>query len=162
MTSLELERSGFQRSHGLETYLLANANERGTAVAELESADYQLAIFNSLDEAEAELYLRESLRDLADGTSLRKARSLIDAWTSGDAVALDKLLPDAAADGSLQSAFTRRTLLGKRNPEMAARIVSLMQDGQTAFVGVGLLHLLGENGLPRLLSQHGFEVERMY
>jgi len=162
LMGLELERSGFERSHGLESFLLADAQTRGTAVAELESADYQLSLFDTLDDADAERYLREALTDLADGTSLRKAKAVIDAWTSGDAAALDALLPDATGGGSVMSEFTRRILLGKRNPEMAARIELIMQGDKTSFVGVGLLHLLGANGLPQLLSQRGYLVERMY
>ena len=58
--------------------------------------------------------------------------------------------------------FTRRVLLGRRNPEMAARIELIMSGGKTAFIGVGLLHLLGADGLPRLLSQRGYQIERVY
>ena len=64
--------------------------------------------------------------------------------------------------GTVTSDFTRRTLLDRRNPEMAQRIEHLMKDGKVSFVGVGLLHLLGANGLPELLSQRGYQVERMY
>ena len=162
LMGLELERSGFQRSQGLESFLLANAQSRGTAIAELESADYQLSLFDTLSDADAERYLRESLDELANGSSLRKARAVMDAWSSGDAHALDALMSDATGGGTLISEFTRLTLLDKRNPKMAARIALILQDGKTTFVGVGLLHLLGNNGLPRLLSQRGYQVERMY
>jgi uncharacterized protein YbaP (TraB family) len=162
LMGLELERSGFERSHGVESFLLANAQARGTAVAELESADYQLGLFDTLGDADSERYLREGLRDLSDGTSLRKAKAVIDAWSSGDPAALDKLIPDATSGGTVLSDFTRRTLLDRRNPEMAAHIERIMQDSKVTFVGVGLLHLLGANGLPRLLSQRGYQVERMY
>lgn len=162
LMGLELERSGFERSNGNEFVLLAQAQERGTAVAELESADYQLALFDTLGDADAERYLRESLAELANGSSLRKARATIDAWKSGNHAALDALIPDAVTGGTVTSEFTRRMLLGKRNPEMASRIESIMREGQTAFVGVGLLHLLGDDGLPRLLAQRGYQVERVY
>lgn len=162
LMGLELERSGFERSHGNEAFLLTQAAARGTAVAELESADYQLGLFATLSDADAERYLREALAALADGSSLRKARATIDAWASGNHAALDALIPDAVGGGSVMADFTRRMLLGKRNPEMAARIETLMRGEKTTFVGVGLLHLLGAEGLPRLLSQRGFQVERVY
>jgi uncharacterized protein YbaP (TraB family) len=107
-------------------------------------------------------YLREALADLSNDASLTKARAVIDAWTSGDAAALDALIQDATSGGTVMSDFTRRTLLGKRNPEMAERIEHMLKDGKVSFVGVGLLHLLGANGLPQLLSQRGYQVERMY
>lgn len=162
LMGMELERSGYERSRGIEFFLLASAQTQGMDVAELESADYQLSLFDSLGDADAERYLRESLGELRDGTSLKKARAVIDAWNSGEAAALDALVVAATTGGTVLSEFTRQTLLGKRNPEMASRIELIMQGGDVAFVGVGLLHLLGANGLPRLLSQRGYQVERMY
>ncbi len=162
LLGLDLQRHGFERTYGIEAFLLADAQEHGRAITELESAEYQLALFDTLDDASAERYLLESLHGLADGSALRKSRAILDAWSSGDTLALDALLPDATAGNSVTSEFTRTTLLGKRNPEMAERIVRIMQDGTTAFVGVGLLHLLGANGLPQLLAQRGYQVERMY
>jgi uncharacterized protein YbaP (TraB family) len=162
LMGLELERNGYQRMDGNEFFLLAHAQARGTAVTELESPAYQLALFDTLSRGDAERYLRESLAELDDGTSLRKARATIDAWSSGDPVALDALMPDAVGADTVMSAFTRRTLLGKRNPEMAHRIERLMQDGKRPFVGVGLLHLLGEEGVPELLARRGYHVERVY
>ncbi|MES3023969.1 MAG: TraB/GumN family protein [Pseudomonadota bacterium] len=162
LMGFELERSGYEREQGIESFLLTAAQAKGIGVAELESADYQLSLFNTLGDAEAERYLREALRDLANGSSLRQARATVDAWNSGDAAALNVLISSATTGGSVLSEFTRSTLLGKRNPEMAARIELIMQGGKTAFVGIGLLHLLGANGLPQLMSQRGYQVERMY
>jgi len=53
-------------------------------------------------------------------------------------------------------------LLGKRNPEMVANIERIMQQDQVAFVGVGLLHLVGDDGLPQLLKRRGYQVEQLY
>ena len=162
LIGLELERSGFQRAHGNESFLLNAVQARGASLAELESADYQLSLFATLSDANAEGYLREALDDLSSGMSIKKARAVIDAWTSGDAAALEALIPDTIGAGTITSDFTRRTLLDRRNPEMAQRIEHIMKDGKVSFVGVGLLHLLGANGLPQLLTQRGYQVERMY
>ena len=162
LIGIELERSGFKRAHGNESFLLDAVQARGARLAELESADYQLSLFDTLGDASAEAYLREALDDLSSGMSMKKARAIIDAWTSGDAAALDALIPDTIGDGTVTSDFTRRTLLDRRNPEMAQRIAHIMKDGKVSFVGVGLLHLLGANGLPQLLSQRGYQVERIY
>jgi uncharacterized protein YbaP (TraB family) len=161
LMGLELQRSGFERAQGNESVLLEYAQAHGTAVTELESADYQLALFDTLGAAQAESYLLESLAALADGSALRKARATIAAWASGHSAALDALMADAVDGDGVVTAFTRDVLLARRNPDMAARIAHIMEGGKTAFVGVGLLHLLGADGLPRLLSQRGYLVERL-
>ena len=161
LIGIALEQNGFQRAHGNESFLLDAVQARGAGLAELESADYQLSLFDTLGEVDAESYLREALDDLSSGSAMKKARAVIDAWSSGDAHALDALIPATIGAGTVTSDFTRRTLLDRRNPEMAQRIGHIMKDGKVSFVGVGLLHLLGPNGLPQLLAQRGYRVERM-
>jgi uncharacterized protein YbaP (TraB family) len=109
LVGAELDLHGFQRSQAVEYALLAAAQKQEKTVRELESADYQLSLFDSLS-----------------------------------------------------AGFMNRVLLGKRNPEMAANIERIMQQDQVAFVGVGLLHLVGENGLPQLLKRRGYLVEQLY
>jgi len=162
LLGMRLEREGFRRSDGVEQVLLAQARQRGTRVAELESAEAQLALFDSMNDIEAERYLRETLDGLEDGSAVRQAGRVIEAWRTGDTAALDALLPDATAGGSTIADFTRRKLLGRRNADMAAHIDRLMGQGGVMFVGVGLLHLLGANGLPALMAQRGYLVERVY
>lgn len=162
LLGLELQRHGYDRSHGVEAYLLSSAARQGARITELESADYQLALFDTLTDAESERYLVDTLDGLTDGSALRKARTVLRAWRFGGAATLDEVMADATADDSVGARFTRTTLLGKRNPDMVASIETIMNGGRTAFVGVGLLHLLGANGLPELLMQRGFQVERVY
>lgn len=163
LLSMRLEREGFRRSEGVEEQLLTQARRRGIKVVQLESADAQLALFDSMNDIESERYLRETLDGLADGSVLRKAGRIIEAWRTGEPAALDALLPEATAGGTTIADFTRRKLLGRRNADMAAHIDTLMtHGGGVIFVGVGLLHLLGDNGLPALLAQRGYLVERVY
>jgi uncharacterized protein len=162
LLSMALDRDGYRRSDGVEEVLLAEARRRGAPVAELESADYQLGLFDTMNDIQSERYLRETLRGLADGSAVRRARAVIDAWSSGDHHALDALLVDATEGADAVADFTRRVLLGRRNPEMVQQIERLMRQGSVTFIGVGLLHLLGANGLPQLLAQRGYLVEQVY
>jgi hypothetical protein len=162
LLSMALDRDGFRRSEGVEEVLLAEARRRGAPVAELESADYQLGLFDTMTPSESERYLRETLRGLANGSAVRRARAVIEAWSSGDPHALDGLLADATGGADVAADFTRRVLLGRRNPEMVRQIERLMGQGSVTFIGVGLLHLLGANGLPQLLAQRGYLVEQVY
>jgi uncharacterized protein YbaP (TraB family) len=162
LLSTELERKGYTRSDGVERALLEQARRRGLRVTQLESAEYQLALYDSMDEASSARYLREVLDGLADGRALRTAQGVIDAWASGDVRALDVVLQESTTGPGAMAEFTRRVLLGRRNPDMADHIERLMREDSVTFVGVGLLHLLGANGLPQLLAQRGYLVERVY
>ncbi|MGZ5199879.1 MAG: TraB/GumN family protein [Telluria sp.] len=162
LLSWNLQRAGYTRGDGVESVLLAKARRRGAPVAELESADYQLGLYDTMNEVESERYLRATLRALRDGSALRRSQAVIDAWISGDPASLEALLPDATRRDDPVADFNRRVLLGRRNVDMAEHIGQLMDGSSVTFVGVGLLHLLGANGLPQLLAQRGYLVEQVY
>jgi uncharacterized protein YbaP (TraB family) len=158
----EMEVHGYQRSQAVEYALLAAAQKQDKAVRQLESADYQLSLFDTLDERQQEQYLLENLADLADGASLKKSTALIDAWSAADAPGIHAAWQSATSGDTISAGFMNRVLLGKRNPEMASNIERIMQQDQVAFVGVGLLHLVGDDGLPQLLKRRGYQVEQLY
>lgn len=162
LQGLELDRNGYRRSGAAEYMLLAAAKREDKTVRELESADYQLAMFDTLDAAQQEQYLRENLADLEDGNALKRSRGLIDAWRAADTPRINAALHAFTAGSSVNATFMQTTLLGKRNPEMASAIERILQQDRVAFVGVGLLHLAGDHGLPELLRQRGYAIEQLY
>lgn len=162
LVGVELDAQGYKRGQAVEYALLAAAQKQDKAVRELESAEYQLGLFDTLDTHQQEQYLRETLADLASGTALKKSLALIDAWNAADAQGIQAAWRTATTGNSIAAGFMQRVLLGKRNPEMVSNIVRILEQDQAAFVGVGLLHLVGENGLPQLLKQRGYQVEQLY
>lgn len=162
LISLELEHHGYQRTNGIELFLLSIAGAEAKKVQELESAEYQLSLYDSMTPAEQERYLVENLEELADGSALKKAQELLDAWETANGTAMENILREARAEKSITSDFMQRVLLDKRNPEMATQIEALLKNGESSFVGVGMLHLVGATGVPALLRQRGYHVEKLY
>ena len=55
-----------------------------------------------------------------------------------------------------------RRLLDERNGPMAERLDALHREGKgKLFAAVGTLHMIGPQGLPALLRERGFTVERV-
>ncbi len=159
---IELERHGLSATHGTDLFLLAQATAQAKPVEELESADYQLSLFDAMPARQQEQYLRENLTELENGKALRKIMEMMHAWSRANGPAFDDMLREEAAEKTLSSEFMVKTLLGKRNVEMAARVEALLKREKSSFVAVGLLHLVGEKGLPELLRKRGIEVEKIY
>lgn len=162
LVGLGLERNGYRRSHGIETFLLSLADQQAKDVYELESAEYQMSLFDSMPDAAQEQYLRENLAELGDGNALKKAQALIDAWAEANGDAVEAFMRASLLEKTISGDFLQRVLLDKRNPELASKIEELLREDETAFVGVGLLHMVGETGVPTLLRQRGYEVEKLY
>src|SRR3546814_809833 len=80
----ELERHGYPTEQGIEMYFLSLAKQQQKSVDELETADYQLSLFDGMNAVQQEAYLRESMADLADGSTLKKSLALLQAWRNAD------------------------------------------------------------------------------
>lgn len=162
LIGFDLEQFGYQRSHGAEAFLLSLADRQTKAVQELETAEYQMSLFDSMRDEVQEQYLRENLAELRDGNAMRKAQALIEAWANANGEALEGLMRESQKEKTTSSEFMHRILLDKRNPEMAEKIEGLLRDDETTFVGVGLMHMIGDTSVPTLLRQRGYEVEKLY
>jgi uncharacterized protein YbaP (TraB family) len=162
LLGLELARHGYHHNHGVEQFLLSFAGGSARRVQALESAEYQMSLFDGMGTAAQEQYLRENLSGLSDGNALKEAQELIDAWSDASGDGIEKLMRESLNEKTVSSDFTQRILLDQRNPEMADKIEALFKNDASAFVGIGLLHLIGERGIPALLRQRGYVVERLY
>jgi uncharacterized protein YbaP (TraB family) len=157
-----MARAGYPAEEGLELYFLSVAKKENKAVQALESADYQLSLFNGLSDAQQEIYLQENLTQLADGSTLRKGLALIRAWQHADSKALEAAVLEMQNEKSTSAKFLQRVLLDERNPNMANKIETLLKKDSKSFVAVGTLHLIGSKGIPALLQQRGYKVEKLY
>jgi uncharacterized protein len=52
-------------------------------------------------------------------------------------------------------------LIYRRNEQMAERLFQIGIDGKVRFVAVGILHLVGQRGIPSLLGQRGYRISRV-
>lgn len=162
LVGTEIEKHGYHRSNGVEGYLLSAAVQQKKPVRELETADYQLSLFASLDDAQQEKYLLENLDDLENGKAVQKSAGLIDAWSTADAARIAVLARELTSGDTVSATFMDRTLLRQRNPQMTTHIEAIMRSDEVAFVGIGLLHLVGEDSIPELLKRRGYGVEKVY
>ncbi|MFC5460105.1 TraB/GumN family protein [Massilia niabensis] len=162
---LDMGKLGYNPALGVDAHLaqLAHDNKTGkTRVTELESVQYQAALMNRVPDEDQWRLLEETLDNMASGRQLREGRELLEAYERADQAALDRIARRIELDATLSGRFTREVLLNKRNGPMADKAASLLARENNAVVAVGLLHLLGKNGLPELLRRRGIKVERVY
>jgi hypothetical protein len=161
LVGAELDKHGYQRSQAVEYALLAAAQKQDKTVRELESADYQLGLFDTLDEPQQEQYLLETLADLADGDALKKSRRC---WRPG----APPMLPASMRHGSRpprQHDFCRL-----HEPCPAGQAQSGNGDQYRAHHAAGSGRLCrrrpaapgGRGRLPQLLKRRGYQVEQLY
>ena len=155
--ALGAQAAGMDPELGVDRHFLQLA-DGVQRVVELEGIDHQIGLLDDMPDAVQAVLLRQTLDDLQQGGE--KFSEIIQVWKAGDVLQLEELI---AREFNRESTEERLTelLLAKRNRNMVARIQDESRQQGNYFVVVGAAHLVGEYGLPALLAEAGFSVERV-
>ena len=148
-------RIGFKAEFGIEMYLMAKAAHDGKPITGLETVEQQLGFLNDLSPDTQSRWL---LQSIVEG---KRMEMLIDemvaAWRNGDVQFLEKELL-LEMDGFPE---LRNALLIDRNKSWVMPIMDLLDDRDDYLVIVGAAHLVGEDGVPDLLSKRGVRIRQL-
>ena len=154
LSSLPLLRAGYQLDQGVEIQLAGRARASGKAQEALETAAYQLGLFDTLPEASQLTYLRQVVDNLDQVTS--QVDNLIVEWGEGDADGLAALMNADKSDAELVE-----VLLSRRNRAWADWIGTRLETPGTVFLAVGAGHLAGSGSVQEVLSGKGIVSQRL-
>lgn len=154
-------RQGMDPDHGIDASLAEVAQQLDKPVWSLETVQIQLREMVSDDPAEVQRSVRKGLAELEKANSGQQLVQLSQAWARGDTRRLERYPDwcDCMHSAEDRADYTR--LIAARNPAMARQVAARLRMGQTPFVAVGALHLVGPQGLPALLRAEGFRVQRV-
>ncbi len=151
-----LMRAGFSPMHGIEFHLSEYAKRDNKEIRGLETTRQQLEILDSLSPGSQRDMLIQALTESMDLANVMD--DLVDAWRYGDVEFLENnLLADMQDYDELHQAIVL-----DRNINWVGQIQELLDDQDDYLIVVGALHLVGEEGVPRLLSQRGHVVSQLH
>jgi uncharacterized protein YbaP (TraB family) len=157
LVSLESIKLGLDPNLGIDKYFLSKA-EGKKKILELESLDYQISLLSGFSEKDQELFLIYTLKDL--NVMEQEIGRLIQAWVSGDAQAVESILARSVLEDNRLSAILEK-LIFERNRRMVAKIEDFLRTKETYFVIVGAGHLVGNQGILKLLGGKGYLIEQL-
>lgn len=151
-----LMRIGFNPMHGVESHFSDIAQRDNKEILGLETTRQQLEFLDNLSpEAQREMLI-QTMSDSMELTEIMD--EMIKAWYYGDIEFLEKtLLADMQDLEELHE-----TIVVKRNRNWVEKIQQLLNDKDDYLIIVGALHLVGEEGVPHLLSQRGINVVQLH
>jgi uncharacterized protein YbaP (TraB family) len=157
ITAVAAQKAGLNPELGLDMHFLNAARTSGKKIVELEGLDAQIKMFSDFAPEQQEAFLFYSVKEVENFD--KSVREMMTAWKTGDASALEKLVnDDELSSPKLKPAMD--ALLTKRNVGMADKIGAALESGKTTFVVVGAAHLIGPEGVVKLLEKKGYTVER--
>ncbi|MFC4160799.1 TraB/GumN family protein [Chitinimonas lacunae] len=159
LTMKALDSYGYQSSDGIDLHFLRRAKQDSYRIVELESVKFQLELFNSLSQREAELFVGETLRQLDDGSFKQQLDAMLKAWQSGDTRALIRAV-EAGMPERREARQLMNKLLRERNVAMADKIANLASRDKPPLVVVGAAHLAGSGSVVELLQARGFRLSQ--
>ena len=153
LSVMELQRLGFDPNYGIDTHFHNKAKTHGKRISALESPEYQLELFKTLDRKEQESFLRQTLEELdVIGTM---ASDMTEAWKTGDASKLDSIIKRSFKDH--RKMYDRFVV--QRNKNWVEVIDELARHDKNVMVIVGAAHLVGKDSVLALLKAKGHQIE---
>jgi uncharacterized protein YbaP (TraB family) len=154
---LEARWEGLHVDYASEVVLVGIANAARKQLASLETGTIQREALLGGTPADQVALVENTVQGLESGTARTELAAIAHAWAGGD---LDELGRQLAQGNEIERKVVQRLVID-RNPAMATRIEALHGTGARLFVATGILHMVGDGGLPRLLAGRGFRVERL-
>lgn len=157
LTAVQVMKMGFMPEMGIDAYFLQQALASNKNIIELETIEDQMDIF--LNISDGDLLLRETLYSMDEAEILMM--DMIVCWKRGDVACLERILFEDALDRYPSFVSIYDTLFFRRNEDMANDIKAFLKNKGTYFVVIGAGHLVGDKGIPELLRNAGYQVNRM-
>jgi len=155
LTVEEFSRMGYTAEHGVETYFLNRAEDEHKSIVELESLQFQIGLFDELEESIQVDFLMQTLEEI--DTMEAQIEALISAWESGS---LDDLEAALMEDFDEYPELYKR-IVTDRNHDWIDDLRDMLDNKEKDyFVAVGALHMVGEEGVVELLREKGYTVTK--
>jgi uncharacterized protein len=146
----------------LDLVLYESAKQQNKPVCGLETAEEQVEVFERTPLEDQTLFLRQVVKD--PGALDKQLERLTEKYLARDIaglVALSREFDGATPQEQKITETLLRRLIDDRNVRMVDRMLPRLEQG-SAFIAIGALHLPGEKGILRLLTERGYVVSAVY
>lgn len=149
-----LAKEGLLPQHGVENLLNARAKALGHQHAALETAAYQLGLFDSLAPDVQKRFLMDVVENLPTVTT--ELEHIIAAWKTGDVDSVARLMKEQGDDPAVAE-----VIVYKRNKNWADWIKTRLDKPGSVFLAVGAGHLAGPRSVQDRLRELGINASRV-
>jgi len=161
LMTLVARRDGLDPAFGIDYFLAGWGRSAGKAMMSLETPELQLRALLIDDPGERLEFVASALDELESGRARPQLVRVARVWADGDLNTLTRYEDWCECMKTPADRAAMARVLDERNPALAEGIDALHASGTRVFAAVGSLHMIGPRGLPALLAQRGYQVERI-
>jgi uncharacterized protein YbaP (TraB family) len=156
LSAAYFSRLGYSAKYGLDNHFINEARNH-KPILELETIEEQLNLL--LHETNNELFLAQTLSSL--NKSENELYDLINAWKNGEAETMNRLIMLEPLKESPELLPVYQKLFFDRNKKMSNKIIRFLNTNEIYFVVVGAGHLIGEQGIIKILRRNKFIADQI-
>ena len=161
LTVMAGRREGLDPAYGIDNFYAGMARGMKKPVLSLETPELQLKLLLGSTNEETADVVDSALKELEEGTAGPMLVRVARMWAEGKIGELETYDKWCQCLDTEMDRVTMKRMLDERNPSLANHIDAIHASGKRVFAAVGSLHMIGELGLPSLLSKRGYAVERV-
>jgi uncharacterized protein len=161
LTLMVGRREGLDASYATDAVLAGIGHGANKNVVSLETPEAQLQLMQLQDRQQTIALVQDSLEELESGRSRTMLIRIARVWADADYADMEHFDEWCECLNTGIEREMMRRLLDERNPNLADRIDALHSSGKRVFAAVGSLHMFGPIGLPTLMAERGYRVERV-
>ncbi|HEV7912946.1 MAG TPA: TraB/GumN family protein [Albitalea sp.] len=154
-------RDGLDPAYGIDAVVAVMGRGLRKPVSSLETPELQLKVLQGRTREETQSVVAQALDELESGRATPMLTRIAQVWADGRFGELERYAEWCDCVNTDEEREMHRRLLDERNPALAERVDALHRSGKQVFAAVGSLHMIGPLGLPALLAQRGYQVERI-
>ncbi len=161
LQSVMARRYQLEAAYAIDGVLAGWGHNMKKTVVSLETPEMQLALMQMKSPQETIAFVEDNLNEFRSDRFGKGLTHISEAWVKSDYDDMSRYTEWCGClKTELEINFMKR-LLDDRNADLAKHIGALHESGKQVFAAVGSLHMFGPLGLPALMTQHGYTVERV-
>ena len=164
LTQLILSKTDIGTQSGVDTYFLEKASNDKKTILEVESYEFQSNLEKSFPDRVNEISITDAIDHMDE--AITDLNNLYKYWKDGNVEELEKLLVEidesdySKEDLALMKDYNKK-MLDDRNIGMKNKLEEYFNNNYNVFYMVGTAHLIGDNGIAKLVENDGYIVKRV-
>jgi uncharacterized protein YbaP (TraB family) len=159
LTLIGIQKLGYSPEFGIDKHFAEQAKDKGKEILEVESMEFQIKLLAGMSDDLQAKFLASTVEESAN--TKERMEKILESWMKGDLAVFDQEMIKKPREKHPEQAEFHVKMIDDRNAGMARKIGEYLKTKDVHFIVLGAAHMVGDQGIIRLLEKDGFKVEQV-